>query len=73
MHSFDLQHRGAVSGDNEKPLNYFEKYKHSLAAGVGYSPNRKLSFIPYVKALNDQAVTKDTVAFGLWILSSVYH
>lgn len=78
MHELDMQHRNvkyAVPKKNlkEKDWNYFNKNKHTLAFGIGYSPSRALTVMPFVKALNDQDIRPETMQFGLWILSSLYN
>lgn len=75
FHDWDLQHRAPKYGNkfkNKHRWNYFEKYRNQLALGLGYSPSPKMTFIPFIKALNDENWSMETTQLGLWVLGKVF-
>lgn len=74
FHDFDLQHQAPKRGNsNKKDWNYLEKYKNQFALGVGYTPNRYVSVMPFVKALDDENVRWETMQMGLWLFGNLYN
>lgn len=74
FHELDLQHRAPKRGTrdlNKQKWNYFEKNKNHVALGVGYSPIPNWSFIPFIKALNDENWSAETTQMGVWVLGRI--
>ena len=71
MHEHDLQHRGPERGPKRKEWNYFERNENHFSFGVGYSPVRDLSFIPFIRVWDDRNIRNETTIVGLWVLGRV--
>ncbi len=75
FHEWDMQHRAPKEGNrnlNKQKWNYFEKNKNHVALGVGYSPTKGWSIIPFVKALNDEDWSAKTTQIGMWVLGRIF-
>lgn len=76
MHDVDLQHRAVkyrTETEKEKDWNYFDKYRHTLAFGIGYSPVKAFTVMPFIKALNDDNVRAETMQVGFWLFGNLYN
>lgn len=71
MHEFDLQHRNPSTGAKERDWNFFKRYENNLALGVGYSPIKEISFIPFIKSLDLHNIRNENTAVGLWVLGKI--
>lgn len=73
MHTLDLQHRNKkdVSHPKHRDFNYMKRYHHYLDFGVGYSPIKELTFIPFIRSVNERDIRNETMTYGLTILGRV--
>lgn len=71
MYEFDLQHRNPNSGSQEKNWNFFKKYENHLSLGVGYSPFRNLTVVPFVRSMELADIRNENTIVGLWVLGKV--
>jgi hypothetical protein len=71
MHELDLQHRNPKEGPDQKDANFFKRYKHYNNVGIGYSPVPNLTFIPFLRMMDERNIRNETMMVGLWILGRV--
>ncbi len=66
-HEWDLQHRAPKEGsEGRRKWNYFERNKHILGVGLGYSPVKNLTVMPFIKSLNETDIRPETMQIGMW-------
>lgn len=72
-HELDLQHRNPkkTSDPSYQEPNFFKRYRNYFNFGVGFSPSRKITFIPYLRLLDERNIKNETTIVGLWILGRV--
>ncbi len=73
MHELDLQHKNPKDKDasGHRELNHMKPYHHYYSFGVGYSPIKQLTFIPFLRMTDGLALRNETTVVGLTILGSV--
>lgn len=73
MNDFDLQHRGDKDVNSPKHRKFFnmKRNRNYMSFGVGYTPIRNLTFIPYVRILDERNIRNETTTLGLWILGKL--
>ena len=73
MHTLDLQHRNKKDESHPKhrDLSYMKRYHHYLDFGVGYSPIKDLTFIPFLRFVDERNIRNETTTVGLTILGRV--
>lgn len=73
VHELDLQHRNPHKSNNPKhrDMNFMKPYHDYSSFGVGYSPIRDLTFIPFVRLLDNGNIRNETTMVGLWVLGRV--
>lgn len=71
MYELDMQHRNPTQGPKERDRNFFKKNENHLSFGVGYSPIKDFSIIPFVRAQELADVRNENTIYGLWLLGRV--
>ncbi|MCM2351556.1 MAG: hypothetical protein NDI69_16150 [Bacteriovoracaceae bacterium] len=73
MHDWDMQHRTTTDQSSPKHRDfwYMKKYNNYLSFGAGYSPVRDLTFIPFLRFLDETNIRNETTIVGLTILGRV--
>lgn len=73
MHELDLQHYNPK--DKNKPkhrdMNFMKPYHDYSSFGVGYSPIPELTFIPFIRLLDNKNIRNETTIVGLTVLGKV--
>lgn len=73
MHELDLQHRSP--NDKKKrgyrDFNYMNPYHDYSSFGVGYSPIPELTFLPFIRIMDNKNIRNETTIVGLNILGKV--
>lgn len=74
MHDWDMQHRNPKDKNNPKhrDFNYLKRYHNYLSFGVGYSPIRSLTLIPFLQFLDERNIRNETTIVGLTVLGRVF-
>lgn len=69
-YEIDLQHRNPKDSANEKyrHQNFFKRYHSYLTLGLGYSPVRNWTFLPYIRSLDERNIRMETTALGFMIM-----
>ena len=72
-YEFDMQHRNKKDPDHPKyrDINYMKRYHSYTSVGVGYSPTPNLTFIPFLRTVDERNIRNETTIVGLWILGKV--
>jgi hypothetical protein len=73
MHNLDLQHRNPKDSDNRKhrDMNFMKRNTHNLSFGQGYSPIPSLTFIPFIRLMDERNIRNETTIVGLWMLGKI--
>lgn len=73
MHYWDLQHRNPKDESNPKhrDFSFLKKYHNYISFGVGYSPVRDITFIPFIRSVDGATLRNETTIVGLTILGRV--
>lgn len=72
-YEFDLQHRGPKDSSNRKhkAFNYMERYHSYTSIGIGYSPVRDFTILPFIRAVDERNIRNETMIVGLLLLGRV--
>lgn len=72
-YELDLQHRNKKDNDHPKHrvLNHMKRYHSYISLGMGYSPVRNLTFMPFIRTLDERNIRNETTVVGMWILGRV--
>lgn len=73
MHELDLEHKNKKDKNHpdHRDFNYMKPYHHYYSFGVGYSPIKQLTFIPFLRMTDGIALRNETTIVGLTILGTV--
>lgn len=71
QYEWDMQHRNPNNGPQEKAWNFFKKYENHLSMGVGYSPVRNLTFIPFIRTMELADIRNENTIVGMFVLGKV--
>ena len=73
MHELDLQHSNPKdkAASKHRDMNFIKPYHDYSSFGVGYSPIRDLTFIPFIRLLDNKNIRNETTIVGLTILGKV--
>lgn len=71
MYELDMQHRNPTQGPKQRDKNFFIRNENHVSFGVGYSPVREFTIIPFIRALEMANVRNETTVVGLWLLGKV--
>lgn len=74
MNEFDLQHRNRNANPDHpkyRDMNYMKRNKLYNSFGIGFSPVRDLTFIPFIRLMDERNIRNETTMVGLWVLGKV--
>lgn len=69
-YELDLQRRNPKESGNEKYRNqsYLKRYHSYTSVGVGYSPVRDWTLLPYIRTLDERNIRQETLQAGFMIM-----
>lgn len=72
-YEFDIQHKNTndKSSPKHRAFNYMKRYHSYTSLGVGYSPVRDFTIIPFIRCVDERNIRNETTVVGLWLLGRV--
>lgn len=71
MYELDLQHRNPSDGPKARDWNFVKRNENHVSFGIGYSPIREFSFIPFIRMQEMSNVRNENTVVGLWLLGRI--
>lgn len=72
-YEFDIQHRNTddVNSPKHRDMNFMKRYHSYTSVAIGYSPVRNLTFLPFIRTVDERNIRNETTVVGLWVLGKV--